>query len=249
MLSLWKFLEEIEISKINIPCIETIIYLLVIAVIIAVLVTTASCYLQYYEIKISKENGEKDKQKLNKREKRMYYSNVLLLILITFVIYIYKNILALIPIFILGFSIITRVMKKKKISNILCWLIVIPTLISPVFIAPIIFNYNTVCVGMEDVEKTSFNTKFVQYESDKATGTQVKSLIQQIMASNANPEDEDRKITLNLNGKQENDMIEASSKIIRNYRYKIYFEYNNDGYINKTIIEENPESNSLNTTK
>ena len=152
----------------------------------------------------------------------------------------------LIPIVIIGVSIIIRLTKHKGIANALCLATSIVFIFITIFIGGnlIIEEPSSHKVKYYDSALTSFNSRFIQYEGDKVTGAQVKALIQQIRASNANPENEDRKINLNLNGKQENDMTKIGTKIINNRRYKVSFEYNERGLVCLAKIEELEDTNN-----
>lgn len=50
--------------------------------------------------------------------------------------------------------------------------------------------------GMSEAEVTAFNNKFLKYEGNQK-GTMVKSLIQEVLASNANTNNAERQVTLN----------------------------------------------------
>ena len=52
---------------------------------------------------------------------------------------------------------------------------------------------------MSEVEITSFNSKFTQYQGKK-NGSQVKSLLQQIVSNNANEENKSRQVKLTFSG-------------------------------------------------
>ena len=172
----------------------------------------------------------------------MYYSNMILLILTTILIYTYKSSLAVIPIFLIGFSIIARAMKNKKVSNILCWVIVIPMLIVP-FLSPLyIPSFDRSCAF--DFEIGAFNSKFTQYEGNNKNKALVKSLIINVVSSNEKPENKNRKVAIIFNGEEQNDLEGINSKLTSN-KYKISVERGDDEYVKKVIIEENIDSTNI----
>lgn len=88
-------------------------------------------------------------------------------------------------------------------------------------------SYNAI----NEHEKSNFNSNFDIYESNTTTGIQVKSLISTINALNEkNPS---HIVSIYL-GEEE---ITNSSKIIQKNRYSVSFDYDDDGFIYKAIIE------------
>ena len=230
-----------EVSIFLIPIISILLY---------------KCCLKYYSIKDPRlsENDKKNiEENFREQEFLLYFFNILFSLCITFLLYYHFGIIGLFPIFIIGLSIIFRVIKKMKISNILCGIIVAPAMVIIVFntfYTVLVGDYEPIFLSSNDTEcgdlmKATFNQKFLQYEGEKVNGAKVRALINLIKSNNENPEIEGSKITLNLNGENENDMPEASSKIIDTRRYKVYCEYNNDGYIKEIKITQS--KNNVNT--
>ena len=81
--------------------------------------------------------------------------------------------------------------------------------------------------GMSEADITAFNNKFLKYEG-KQKGTMVKSLIQEVMATNADSSDKDGK-TVTINGST--DSINSTKDIKNNNTYTIKLKYNSDGRI------------------
>ena len=98
--------------------------------------------------------------------------------------------------------------------------------------------------GMDQTEIQAFNNKFSKYESTgTTTGTQVRSLIQEMVASNAsNPSHE---VTMDLTYKKSNGTSvkdsstdPSSNNINSRAKYSVELKYGNGGYVNQIIIKE-----------
>ena len=50
--------------------------------------------------------------------------------------------------------------------------------------------------GMSQAEKSAFNQKFIKYEGDNQKGSVVKSLLQEVIATNSDPNNATRQITI-----------------------------------------------------
>ncbi len=202
-----------------------------------------NCCLKYYSTKdprLSEIDKKNIKEKAKSFEFIFYRYNILFSLCITFLLYYHFGIWGLFPIFIIGFSIIFRAIKKIKISNILCGVIVAPAMViivfntfytvligdyEPIFLSS---NNNSNC-QMVELEVSSFNSKFLQYEGDNATGTQVKALVNQVIASNASESNAERKIEFTglISG---SDTSFNTQDIVSSKRYKIHItEYYSGG--------------------
>ena len=149
---------------------------------------------------LNEQNKEILKNKIKEKGNSLYKLNILFSICATVVFSSDMNLFVLIPIFMVGFSIIFRVLKKIKISNILCQIVVISFLVAIViFIFYIMFFYdNSYSCNestMRDFEKEAFNSKFIQYEGEKR-GFQIKTLVQECLSNNINEENSDRLISV-----------------------------------------------------
>lgn len=101
--------------------------------------------------------------------------------------------------------------------------------------------------GMSKAQIQAFNSTFTQYEGSKK-GSEVRSLIQEVIASNALEENKDaeRKVSLTLNGSE----IIASgaatatgtSAIKNTASYEVTFNYNN-GLVSEINVTDNAGSN------
>ena len=222
----------------------SIVLFLIVSVIVA-LIATSSCYIQYNRLRISREKEESEKKELNRKERRMYYSNIILLAIITIYMYMAKSTLAIISVFIIGLSIIARALNSKKIANILCWIIIIPMLISPmfVFMGISIFNMqdnDSTVNQMTEFEISAFNSKFTQYEGRKS-GTQVKALLN---CNKNNPKNGTGIsitgiININSTDTNENNIKNSTDyKSIENTkRYKITCHESENGFVEKIEID------------
>lgn len=72
--------------------------------------------------------------------------------------------------------------------------------------------------GMSEEQVVAFNNKFVKYEGNQK-GAMVKSLIQDVLASNASPNNEERQVLLN------DSATPKTSNIKSNSTYNVAIEY------------------------
>ncbi len=221
--------------------------------------------LKYYSSKdphLSEIDKKNIKENSKKYEYLLYFFNILFSLCITFLLYYHFGTWGLFPIFIIGFSIIFRAIKKIKISNILCGIIVI----SAIYIIFINTFYN-ILIGkydlflftsnnnsncqMVEVEKTTFNSKFTQYEGTKVTAAQVRALITQVISSNSSDNNKDKQVIVTgLNGlKIEGTQVDNNLHMIKNSdRYKIEItKYDDDGYVKEINVTQSNQ-NTLNIT-
>lgn len=87
--------------------------------------------------------------------------------------------------------------------------------------------------NLNEQEKSLFNSNFDMYMGKNVKGVKVKSLIATILSSNS--KDSDRKVTLIINGEESTN----SSKINSGNTYSVSFEYDDNGFICKAIVEKN----------
>ena len=121
---------------------------------------------------ISKENKEMLKIEIKEKNNTLYKFCILFSIFAIILFSDFMKLFILIPIFMIGFSIIFRVLKKIKISNVLCQIVAISFLVAIViFTFYIMFFYdNSYSCNesiMKDFEIEQFNSKFTQYEGNK----------------------------------------------------------------------------------
>ena len=90
--------------------------------------------------------------------------------------------------------------------------------------------------GMSDAEISSFNSRFSKYEGTQK-GSVVKTLIQEVIASNANADNSNagRTITVFLNGNE----INTSSDILTSESYEVSITNYNDGCVSEITISNN----------
>lgn len=87
--------------------------------------------------------------------------------------------------------------------------------------------------GISEQDKSIFNSNFDIYLGKNISGNKVKMLISTIKSSNE--KSEIGTVDLVINGEPSMD----SNKIDKSKEYSVSFEYDKNGLINKTIIEEN----------
>ena len=88
--------------------------------------------------------------------------------------------------------------------------------------------------GMSEAEVTSFNNKFLKYEGNQK-GTMVKSLIQEVQATNAGSDENDG-IVVNVKlGSTTATATPATSTIINNNTYSVKLSYSN-GRVNLITV-------------
>ena len=96
--------------------------------------------------------------------------------------------------------------------------------------------------GMSEAEVTSFNNKFLKYERNQK-GTMVKSLIQEVQATNAGSDENDGiTVTVDYSGTKTaatalptNQTAPETSRIINNNTYKVTLKYSN-GRVSKITV-------------
>lgn len=98
--------------------------------------------------------------------------------------------------------------------------------------------------GMEDMNISSFNKKFTDYEGDKVKGSKVNALLQEVIASNVNPENTDRKITVIDSSSSNKVSISGYTQITNSAdtskTYKVKCSYDaTTALVNKITIQRN----------
>ncbi len=86
--------------------------------------------------------------------------------------------------------------------------------------------------GMTEAQISSFNSKFTKYEGAKK-GTLIRSLIQEVLATNATSEENDD-IEVTVNGTDEPDTVAISN----NRTYFVQLEYGDSGRVSNILIYE-----------
>ena len=97
--------------------------------------------------------------------------------------------------------------------------------------------------GMSEAEVTSFNNKFLKYEGN-LKGTMVKSLIQEVQATNAGSDENDGiTVTVDYTGTKTaatalptNQEAPETSRIINNNTYEVTLTYSN-GRVSKITVD------------
>ena len=95
--------------------------------------------------------------------------------------------------------------------------------------------------GMSEAELTAFNNKFLKYEGDAVKGTMVKSMVQEVKATNQNASDGiSIKVYLNTNTDQQTTKgteISTTESIEAKHTYKVKMVYTsnriNEIWVNK----------------
>lgn len=77
--------------------------------------------------------------------------------------------------------------------------------------------------ALTDAQKTTFNNKFLKYEGDKVKGASVKSLIQEVIASNSNEDNTDNFGTVTINNAAPSSS--ASANVKSNASYVVQCDY------------------------
>ena len=98
------------------------------------------------------------------------------------------------PVLLIGsiISIIARKKKHIKMSNIVCGLVIIFSIVS--FFLLLYIDGMPMNDELDEVEIAQFNEKFMQYESDKVRGTNVNSMIQAVVSNNIAQDEEMRQV-------------------------------------------------------
>ena len=179
-----------------------------------------------------------------------------------------------IPLTVLFISIIVGLLKKEKLAKILYLLSSILFIIYTVCLGGggvFLLNQETDSYTQEketheqSIYKdeyyethnidgfTTFNSKFSQYEAEKASGAKVKALIKLVVESNSYLRGEEGKIKLIINDDIIIDGTEIPEelKIGNTKRYSISFKYNDKGliYLGEIKELEDIKSNTVNVVK
>ena len=96
--------------------------------------------------------------------------------------------------------------------------------------------------AIDEVDITSFNQKFTQYEGDNIRGAQVKSLIQEVNSNNGNENNEEKQVTLN------GATFPKTSQIENNKTYNVVMAYGSDGRINVITVYEGKNNTTTQAT-
>lgn len=92
--------------------------------------------------------------------------------------------------------------------------------------------------NLSEQEIQAFNAKFTPYQGTKVSGTQIKTLIQTVIASNAS--NDDKKVTIIYDGSTYDDTTDDKKiekiSVVTGKTYKVTLSYNN-ALINKITIE------------
>lgn len=88
--------------------------------------------------------------------------------------------------------------------------------------------------AMSDAEKTSFNAKFEQY-AGTVKGAQVRSLYQQVITSNSDDKNEERKVSIGTKGYEKSEITSIPSDIKAANTYTVEITYSNQGK-NKGLV-------------
>ena len=91
---------------------------------------------------------------------------------------------------------------------------------------------------MSEVEKSSFNSKFQQYEGEKKNGTDVRALTNQVITSNSSESNADRHVKIVGDIEVEDNEI-TSGTITNSAKYKIQIsKYSGEGLVEEITIEK-----------
>ena len=93
--------------------------------------------------------------------------------------------------------------------------------------------------GMNQAAVTSFNNQFIKYEG-KIKGTMVKSMIQEVLAVNADSSTNEYSVTVNTKKNP------VTSNIVNNNTYTVTMQYGSSGHGRITNIDvKKPDGTSL----
>ena len=93
--------------------------------------------------------------------------------------------------------------------------------------------------GMNQAAVTSFNNQFIKYEGS-IKGTMVKSMIQEVLAVNADSSTNEYSVTVNTKKNP------VTRNIVNNNTYKVTMQYGSSGHGRITNIDvKNPDGTSL----
>lgn len=98
----------------------------------------------------------------------------------------------------------------------------------------------------DQMEVSAFNTRFEQYAGERVSGSNVKTLINNINASNATyADDESRQITIKDSDTgitattwSAGNPVKITGTIGNNFRYKVVFDTNKAGFITTVTIQQ-----------
>ena len=95
--------------------------------------------------------------------------------------------------------------------------------------------------AMNEVDISTFNNKFTQYEGTNVIGAQVKALIQQVVTNNiSNSEDASRKVQINSTDVTSASSVKIGENAISTGKtYTVTTSTGSTGLVNNIIISEN----------
>lgn len=88
--------------------------------------------------------------------------------------------------------------------------------------------------GMSQAEISAFNNKFTKYEGDQK-GSVVRSLIQEVIASNSDPNNASRQIAIDGTAGA---TATSSSTIVNSSKYKVKIDTYTSGAVSKITIDK-----------
>ena len=97
--------------------------------------------------------------------------------------------------------------------------------------------------AMNEVDISTFNNKFTQYEGTNVRGAQVKALVQQVVTNNiSNSEDASRKVQINSTDVTSASSVKIGNNVISTGKtYTVTTSTGSTGLVNNIIISENKE--------
>ena len=95
--------------------------------------------------------------------------------------------------------------------------------------------------AMNEVDISTFNNKFTQYEGTNVRGSQVKALVQQVVTNNiSNSEDASRKVQINSTDVTSASSVKIGENAISTGKtYTVTTSTGSTGLVNNIIISEN----------
>ena len=230
------YADEIIINPVEI----SIRYLIIIAIVVLVI-----SGILYFVLRAtaSKENEDEDTM-LNVDRKIIFVSSFIIVVMasVVYVVEEYSDYHFPIQIFIVVMvmfvlSIILKIIKKKKLANILIVISALTMCIASTYTS---INSRTRETPPE-YKITVFNSKFTKYEGDRVPGTQVKGLIEDVLAINDDESYKASNIYVSLVGDTGKEV--TPEDIINDKRYEVK-AYRGDGErINKIVVSESAEAN------
>ncbi len=97
--------------------------------------------------------------------------------------------------------------------------------------------------SMSDIEKNTFNSKFTQYEG-AVKGAQVRSLYQQVITSNSDENNEERKVKINGS-----EPTKVDSEIKAANTYYVDIEYGDNGLVSNIKINSSSSNADIKTVE